>query len=139
MKHNRILFPLLMIASLIGVALRLWAMKVAEAAGGLPVDNHISTYLTAFLSIATTALFLYFAATSPGQSGKKTVMNYSIRQFAQAILGAILILAGATVEFVETLLYIPTPSSLFMCLGGFCAGIHRGRNPRLWRSCRVDG
>lgn len=123
MKHNRILFPLLMIAGLIGVALRLWALKAAMAAGGLPVDNHISTYLTAIFSIIMVVLFLCFALTSPGHSGKMTVLDYSAKQFIPAMIGAILILAGAAVEFVENLLFIPNFSALFMCLGGFCAGI----------------
>lgn len=123
MKHNRILFPLLMIAGIIGVVLRLWAMGAAAAAGGLPVDDHITTYLTAILSIATVGAFLYFSLKSPDLGEHKNVLDYSLRQFSLGMLGAILILAGAAVEFVENLLFIPSLSSLFMCLGGFCAGI----------------
>lgn len=123
MKHNRILFPLLMIACLIGMALRLWAMAAANAAGGLPVEDHMSTYLTVLFSLVIVGLFLYWSHSSPGRSGKKNVLDYSVHQFSQGMLGAVLILFGAVVEFAEAVLYTPSTSSLFMCLGGFLAGI----------------
>lgn len=123
MKQNRILFPLLMIACLMGMALRLWAMNTAIAAGGLPVANHISTYLTVLFSLIMVGLFLYWSHSSPGRSGKKNVLDYSLHQFSQGMLGSVLILFGAVVEFVEAFLYTPSTSSLFMCLGGFVAGI----------------
>lgn len=123
MKHSRFLFPLLLIASLAGGALRFWSMGVAVAAGGLPVADHISTYLSAALSLIMVAVFLAVSLRSPGRSGKKEVLTYTGSQLFQAMGGAILILAGVVVEFVENLLSIPSTSALVMCLGGFCAGI----------------
>lgn len=121
MKQNKMI--LLMIASLMGMALRFWAMFTAANAGGLPVADHASTYLSILLSLLVTGVFLFFSHSSPGRSGKKDILNYSAGQFSQAMLGAVLILFGAVVEFMETILYRPSTASLVMCLMGFVAGL----------------
>lgn len=123
MKQRRTLFPMLMIASLIGVVLRLWGIRATLDPSGLPANNHISTYLVAVFSLLMVLVFFLTARSCPGRSGRKEVLTYPVRGFSISLFAAILIVAGAAVEFVEGLFSGPSASLPLMCLCGFLSGI----------------